>query len=59
MFMQPLVHGFDKLIGVRLLRPGIRKGDKVNGDAVLMKPNQKGGTVRAAPKRDNIQCVPP
>ena len=55
MFTQPLVHGFNKLIGVRMLRPGIRKSDKVNGNPMLMKPNQKGGTVRAAPKRYNIQ----
>lgn len=42
MFTQPLVHGFDKLIGMRVLRPGIRKGDKVNRNSMLMKPNQKG-----------------
>ena len=55
MFPQPLVHGFKELIGVGLLRPGVRKGDEVNGNPMLMKPNQKGGTVRAAPKRYNIQ----
>ena len=38
-----------------MLRPGVRKGDEVNGNPVLMKPNQKSGTVRAAPKRYNIQ----
>ena len=59
MFTQPLVHGFDKLIGMRVLRPGIRKGDKVNRNSMLMKPNQKGGTICAAPKGYDIQCVPP
>ena len=39
MFIQPLIHGFDKLIGVRMLCPGIRKGDKVNRNTVLVKPN--------------------
>ena len=38
-----------------MLRPGVRKGDEVNGNLMLMKPNQKGGTVRAAPKGYNIQ----
>lgn len=52
---KPFVHSFKELIGVGMFRPGIRKGDKVNGNPVLMKPNQKGGTVRAAPKRYNIQ----
>ena len=28
-----------ELIGVGMFRPGIRKGDKVNGNPVLMKPN--------------------
>ena len=36
---QPLVHGFQELIGVGLLRPGVRKGDKVNGNPVPVKPN--------------------
>ena len=40
-----------------MLRPGIRKSDKVNGNPMLMKPNQKGGTVRAAPKGYNIQFL--
>ena len=44
---------------MRVLRPGIRKGDKVNRNSMLMKPNQKGGTIRAAPKGYDIQCVPP
>ena len=55
MFMQPLVHGFQEAVGVGLFRPCVRKSDEVNGNPVLMKPNQKGGTVRAAPKRYNIQ----
>ena len=38
-----------------MLRPGVRKGDEVNGNPMLMKPNQKGGTVCAAPKGYNIQ----
>ena len=42
-----------------MLCPGIRKGNKVNRNSVLMKPNQKGGTVCAAPKGYNIQFVPP
>lgn len=52
---QPSVHFFDKLIGVGVFRPGVRKGDEVNGDSTLLKPNQKGGTVRAAPKGYNVQ----
>ena len=60
MFTQPLVHGFQKAVGMWMLRPGVRKGDEVNGNPMLMKPNQKGGTVRAAPKRYNIQFfIPP
>ena len=39
MFTQPLVHGFDKFIGVRMLSPGICKGNKVNGNTVLLKPD--------------------
>ncbi len=36
---KPFVHSFKELIGVGMFRPGIRKGDKVNGNPVLMKPN--------------------
>lgn len=39
MFPQPLVHGFQELIGVGLLRPGVRKGDEVNGNPLPVKPN--------------------
>ena len=39
MFPQPLVHGFKELIGVGLPRPGVRKGDEVNGNPVPVKPN--------------------
>nr|AGW28814.1 hypothetical protein [uncultured bacterium EB5] len=36
---EPFVHSFKELIGVGMFRPGIRKGDEVNGNPVLMKPN--------------------
>ena len=49
MFTQPLVHGFQEAVGVGVFRSGIGKCNQVNGNPVLMKPNQKGGTVRAAP----------
>ena len=55
MFTQPLVHGFQEAVGVGVFRSGIGKCNQVNGNPVLMKPNQKGGTVRAAPKRYKIQ----
>lgn len=55
MFPQPPVHGFKKFVGVRLFRASIGKCNQVNGNPMLMKPNQKSGTVRAAPKRYNIQ----
>ena len=40
-----------------VFRSGIGKCNQVNGNPVLMKPNQKGGTVRAAPKGYNIQFL--
>lgn len=55
MFTQPLVHGFQEAVGVGVFCSGIGKCNQVNGNPVLMKPNQKGGTVRAAPKGYNIQ----
>lgn len=37
---KPLIHRPDELIGVGLLRACVRKGDKVNGDSVIVKPNK-------------------
>ena len=37
---KPLIHRPDELIGVGLLRACVRKGDKVNGDMVFIKPNK-------------------
>lgn len=55
MFPQPLIHRVNKLISVGVFRAGIGKCNQVNGDSMPVKPNQKGGTVRAAPKGYNIQ----
>ncbi len=37
---KPFIHRPDELIGVGLLRACVRKGDKVNGDMVIVKPNK-------------------
>ena len=39
MFRQPPVHGFEELIGVWLFRAGIRKGNQVHGNPMLVKPD--------------------
>ena len=39
MFPQPLVQGFQEAVGVGLIRPGVRKGEEVNGNPVPVKPN--------------------
>lgn len=39
MFPQPLVHGLQETVGVWMLRPGVRKGDEVNGNPLPVKPN--------------------
>ena len=37
---KPLIHCHNELIGVGLLRACVRKGDKVNGDMVIVKANK-------------------
>jgi len=39
MARKPAVHRLDELIGVGLLRAGVREGDEVNGNVVLVQPN--------------------
>ena len=54
MFRQPLIHVLDKLIGMRMFRPGVCKQNQVNRDVVLIKPDKQGGTVCTASKRNNV-----
>ena len=51
---KPFVHRFNEAIGVRLLCACIGKQNQIDGDAMLMQPDQHCRAVRTAPKGNNI-----
>lgn len=57
MILQPAIHDIQIGVGMGMLAARIRKQDQVNGDTVLVQPNEKGGAVRTAAIGNNIDML--